>query len=131
MTFVMLCLLVLPLIAWAQATSASPFDPALLFTYLWVVGISAMGGLASFYRKVKSGHTRWANLAELVGELVISASAGLITYWLTRWAGVNDWAAAAMVGISGHMGSRAFFLFEKVFEQWVERVFGATTKKEG
>lgn len=113
--------------AFAQARDKGPFDPALFFTYAWVVVISMAGGLAHFYRKVRSGQTRAFNLTELVGELVTSAVAGVITFFLCRWAGVSDWAMAAFVGIVGHMGSRALFLLERVFERWAVRTFGATT----
>lgn len=112
---------------WAQAAALAdkgPFDPSLFVTYGWVVLISMLGGFASFYRKVKSGQARWFNFAEFVGELITSALAGLITFLMCRWAGVNDWLMAALVGIAGHMGSRALFLLEKCFERWAERTFG-------
>lgn len=102
-----------------------PFDPALLATYLWVVGISVLGGVASFYVKVKRGQARAFNLAELVGEIVTSAVAGLITFWLCTSASLSPWLTAAFVGIAGHMGSRALFLLEKVLERWLDR-FGVS-----
>ena len=130
----LLLLVCLPLVALAQASPRSPFDPALFMTYLWVLAIAGLGGFASFYRKVKLGMSRWANLAELVGELTISALTGLITFWLGTAASLNEWVTAAMVAISGHMGSRAFFLFEKAFGTWLERVldriFGVTPRQE-
>lgn len=115
--------------AWAQVVRTSdhgPFDPALLATYAWVIGVSMLGGIASFYGKVKSGHARWVNLGEFLGELVTSAIAGLITYWFCRAAGVNEWWMAAFVAIAGHMGTRALFMLEKVLERWAAR-FGVTS----
>lgn len=114
--------------AWAQVVRTSdngPFDAALIVTYGWVVGVSLAGGIASFYGKVKQGHARWVNLGELVGELVTSAIAGLITYWLCRASGVGEWWAAAFVAVAGHMGTRAMFLGERVLERWAAR-FGVT-----
>jgi hypothetical protein len=108
----------------AASGDRGPFDPALFATYGWVLGIAMLGGAAQFYRKVKAGQARAFNLAELIGELVTSAIAGLITFWLCRWAGVNDWAMCAMSAIAGHMGSRALFLLEQVFERWLNRTFG-------
>lgn len=102
-------------------TTGGPFDPALLVTYGWVVLISLLGGVASFYGKVKAGKTRWINLGEFVGELCTSALAGLLMYWMCRWSGLNEWLTAAFVGVAGHMGSRALFLLEKVLERWLER----------
>lgn len=107
--------------AWSQVVRTSdngPFDPALFMTYGWVVCVSLLGGIASFYGKVKQGHSRWINLGELIGELVTSAIAGLITYWLCRWSNVNEWMAAALVAVAGHMGTRALFMSERLLERW-------------
>ncbi len=126
----MIALLVLAILAlvafdaWAQASARTPFDPALLVTYTWVIALAMMGGMANFIRKVKRGEARPFNLVELVGELVISASAGIITYFLCQWAGVNEWLTAALVGISGHAGSRFFFMGERALERWLDRLFG-------
>ncbi|MBU0592432.1 MAG: phage holin family protein [Gammaproteobacteria bacterium] len=87
--------------------------------YAWVFALSAWGGVVSFIRKVNAGAARSWNLMELMGELVTSAFAGLITFWLCESAGISPLITACMVGISGHMGSRAIFQFEK----WAERKF--------
>jgi hypothetical protein len=116
--------------AWAQSATRNgggPFDLALLTTYAWVFLISMLGGVASFWRKVKSGQARWFNFAELVGELFISAFAGLLTFFVASWARLDMWMIAALSGISGHMGSRALFLLERVFERWADRIFGPDT----
>lgn len=110
----------------AQVTDAraGPFDVKLLATYGWIIGISILGGVASFYQKVKKGQARWINLGELFGELATSALAGVLTYWVCRYAGLSEWLTAAFIGIGGHMGSRALFLLEKMLERWFERVSG-------
>lgn len=84
-----------------------------LITYLWVTGLAAWGGLVNFYRKVKSGETRAFNVTELIGEIVTSAFAGLITFWLCEAAQIHPLVTAALVGISGHMGSRAIYQLER------------------
>ena len=109
--------------AWAQAVARSPFDPALLWTYAWVIGISALGGLAAFYRKVREGKARAFNVVELVGEFVVSAFAGVVTYWFCQAGAVNEWLTAAFIGIAGHMGSRAIFIFEQALERWYVKAF--------
>lgn len=91
-----------------------------IITYLWVVGLSAWGGLVSFTRKMKDGRTRAFNIAEFIGEIVTSAFAGIITFWLCEAAGISPLITSALVAISGHMGSRAIFQFEK----WAESKFG-------
>ena len=110
--------------AWAGTDHGGPFDPALLGAYAWVLGIAMLGGLAQFYRKVRMGQARAFNFAELIGELVISAFAGVITFWLCKSTGLNAWLTAAFVGISGHMGSRAIFMGEQVLESWYGRIVG-------
>jgi hypothetical protein len=91
-----------------------------LITYAWVTALAAWGGLVNFYRKVKSGETRVFNLIELVGEIATSAFAGLITFWLCEAAQFNPLVTAALVGISGHMGSQAIYQLER----WAQVRFG-------
>lgn len=113
--FVSLVLLLCGLAYATEKTQQSPETIALI-TYFWVILIASLGGFVSFMRKVKSGHARAWNFAEFVGEIATSAFAGILTYWLCEWSGFQPLLTAAMVGISGHMGSRAVFLIEKFVE---------------
>lgn len=88
-------------------------------TYSWVALLSAWGGAVSFIRKRQAGMIRPFNIVEFIGELFTSALAGIITFWLCEWSGVDPLVTAALVAISGHMGSRALFQFEK----WAETKF--------
>lgn len=90
-----------------------------IITYLWVGGLAAWGGLISFLRKRREGKARPWNIMELVGELFTSAFVGIITFWLCEAAGMHPLLTAALIGVSGHMGSRAMFHFEK----WAENRF--------
>lgn len=90
-----------------------------LLTYLWVAGLSAWGGLVNFWGRCKTGTSRAFNFFELIGELVTSAFAGVLTFWLCEAAGINGLITAALVGICGHMGSRAIFQLEK----WAQSKF--------
>lgn len=83
-----------------------------LLTYAWVFLLSILGGVVSFMRKLHEGHTRAFNFVEFMGELVTSAFAGVITFWLCESSGVSPLITAALVGVSGHAGSRAIFLLE-------------------
>lgn len=85
-------------------------------TYLWVFGLSALGGAVSFLRKVKDGHARAWNFAEFFGEIFTSAFAGVMTFYLCEWSGFAPLATAAFVGIAGHMGSKAIAHLESFFE---------------
>ena len=83
-----------------------------LITYSWVFALAICGGIINFYRKLQSGQSRMFNIAELIGEIVTSGFAGVITFWLCENSQISPLVTAALVGISGHMGSRALFLFE-------------------
>lgn len=83
-----------------------------LITYLWVLGVASMGGIAGYVRKVKAGSAEKFSIMEVVGEMFISGFTGLITFWFCESAGIDPLLTAAFVGISGHMGSRAIALFE-------------------
>lgn len=85
-------------------------------TYMWVIGLSALGGAVAFARKVKEGHARAWNFAEFFGEICTSAFAGVMTFYLCEWSLMSPLLTAALVGIAGHMGSRAIFLLEKAAE---------------
>jgi hypothetical protein len=91
-----------------------------LLTYVWVFALSAWGGFVSFWRKLKDGKARPFNIMELVGELFTSAFAGVITFWLCQAAALDGLLTAALVGISGHMGSRAI----AQMENWASKRFG-------
>lgn len=84
-----------------------------LLTYFWVFGLSTWGGISSFLRKRREGAVRPFNFTELVGEIVTSAFAGVLTFYLCEAADINQLWSAALVGISGHMGSRAIFNIER------------------
>jgi hypothetical protein len=94
-------------------------------TYGWVMLLSAWGGLVSFLRKQKAGKVRAFNITEFLGELMTSALAGLITFWLCEWSNTSPLLSAALIAISGHMGSRALFQFES----WAESKFGLAEKR--
>ena len=83
-----------------------------LLTYAWVFGLAMLGGAASFVRRVRSGQSKYSNIIELIGELVVSAFAGLVTFFLCRSAGFDEMLTAAFIAISGHMGTRIIFKFE-------------------
>lgn len=83
-----------------------------LFTWIWVVLLSSVGGAVNFFRKIKSKHSRAFNVVEFIGELTTSAFTGVITYLLCMHAEFGSLLTAALVGISGHMGSRLLFQFE-------------------
>ena len=88
-------------------------------TYGWVFGLAILGGVVSFMRKLQDGHARAFNFIEFIGEIVTSAFAGVITFWLCEHSNLSPLMTAALVGVSGHMGSRAIFMAEK----WLAKQF--------
>jgi predicted CDP-diglyceride synthetase/phosphatidate cytidylyltransferase len=100
----------------AAAGARDPFDYS-FWTYVWVLLLSAFGGLVNFSHKIQDGRTSPFRLTEFIGELVTSAFAGLLTFWLCESAGIDKLISAVLIAISGHMGSRAIFRFER----WLER----------
>ena len=112
------------LFAFAQERKeASPFDYSAL-TYLWVVAWAALGGFVNFMRKIRAGAVRSFNLTELAGEIITSAFVGLLTFWMCKATGIGELTSAILIGVSGHMGSRAIFGFEK----WAESKFPVIDK---
>lgn len=75
----------------------------------------------NFVRKLQQGHVRAFNFVEFIGEIVTSAFAGVITFWLCENANMSPLLTAAFVGVSGHMGSRAIFMAEN----WLKTKFPA------
>ena len=86
-------------------------------TYAWVLGLSALGGFVSFMNKLKEGKTRVFNIVEFMGEIATSAFTGVITFWLCENAQFSPLITAALVGVSGHMGSRAINLIEELLSK--------------
>lgn len=86
-----------------------------LITYAWVMGLSIVGGLVSYMHKLRIGSPRAFSVLEFAAELVTAGFTGVITFWLCESSGISPLMTAVLVGISGHMGSRAIILFEKFF----------------
>lgn len=97
-----------------EPTSIVDKDPSNipLLTYAWVLMLSLLGGIASFMQKLKAGHTRVFNVVEFIGECFVSALVGMITFFLCESAEISHMKSAALVAISGHMGSKAMKLLE-------------------
>lgn len=83
-------------------------------TYLWVIGLSLWGGVVSYARKIKNKQTPRFSINEAIGEMATSGFIGVITFYLCEFADLDRLVTAAMVGISGHAGSRAIFQIENL-----------------
>lgn len=94
-----------------------PFAAKNLIPTLWMACVAAAGALLSFHQKVRLKKARWINVTELIGEIIVSAIVGIVTFWILRGYGINEWLTAGGVAITGHMGSRAIFLAEQFLEK--------------
>lgn len=102
--------------------NASPSSDPLelpLKQYGLVLAVALLGGVVSFYTKVRAGHVAAWNVFHLIGEMATSAFAGLLAFWLCAYMDIPQLLTVAVVGISGHMGARAIALFEN----WAQRRF--------
>ena len=86
-------------------------------TYLWVFGLASWGGIANYIRKVRSGQSETFSIMEIIGEVCISAFAGVLTFWMCELSSMPPLLTAAFVGVSGHMGSRGIALLEDGFKR--------------
>lgn len=103
-----------------QVTEAAK-DPTSysLLTYAWVFALSAWGGTVRFIRKVKAGDmTLKQALKSWIGELITSAFAGVLTFYLAEAAGISQLWTAVLVGVAGHMGARSLEPLEALYKRW-------------
>lgn len=78
-------------------------------TYAYVFVLACFGGIASYIQKLKNGYCRFS-ITELIGKLFISAFVGVVTFFLCEAATIDKLYSAAIIGLSGHMGSKAIIL---------------------
>lgn len=94
-------------------------------TYIWVVLLSGTAGAVRHLHEIRTMRKKF-KLWVLVLEIATSALVGLLTYFFCRWANLNEWLSAMMVGVSGHAGARAMMLLEPI----QRRIFGAASDKD-
>lgn len=94
-------------------------------TYVWVLLLAIWGGVVHFIQRLKRGEAKAHNIVELIGEVVISAFVGVVTFYLCELSNFPQILTAALVAISGHMGTRALFVFERAIEKIIKNKVGA------
>ena len=121
--------LLLPLTLHAQTILKTPVSYSLQ-EYGIVLGTALLGGMASWYMKVRRGEILVWNLAALIGELCVSAFAGLIAFWLCEYANFNPLLTSAIVGMSGHAGAKGLNWLEVMGQRVVEKKLGIEQPKD-
>jgi len=86
-------------------------------TLVWVIGISVWGGTVSYLYKIEKASLPFS-LIKLLIELITAAFVGVITFLMCQASNISLPITAALVGISGHMGTRALFILEKKYEDF-------------
>ena len=87
-----------------------------------MLGLALFGGFASWWAKVRKGEMAYWSLSGLIGELTISAFAGVIAFFGCEYLSLGPLLTPAVVGIAGHMGGRAIALLERAGERRLGRV---------
>ncbi|WP_338496128.1 phage holin family protein [Delftia tsuruhatensis] len=121
--------LVVPIAVWAQSTVKTPLSYTLQ-EYGIVLGTALLGGLASWWMKVRRGEILAWNLSSLIGELCVSAFAGLVAFWLCEYFALNPLLTSAIVGMSGHAGAKGLIWVESAGQKVLEKKLGIDKPKE-
>jgi len=113
--------------AYAQDQLKSPLSYSLR-EYGVILGIALLGGLASWYSRVRKGETDMLNFSSLIGELAISAFAGLISFWICESLDLSPLITAAVAGMAGHAGGNGISWLERLGKNYAERRMGVSGK---
>lgn len=113
------------------AMAQSPKDPLEYPIKHWgfILLMALLGGLASWYNKVKKGEVAATNIFALTGEFVVSALAGLLAFLICDYFNVPIGITGAMAGLSGHAGARALAVGEVLLQRFVEKRLGIEATK--
>lgn len=90
--------------------------------YFWFLILAIWGGTANYISRVNKNDMKFSTV-ELIGEWSISGFAGIITALICQALEINMMLSYAMVGIAGHAGGRAIFVFESVFQDKIKKWF--------
>lgn len=122
-TLALLACLLWPHAAWAQAVTKDPLSYSIR-QYGLVLFLSLLGGLASWYAKVRKNELPATSLFALVGELATSAFSGLLAFFVCEGLDLPPLYTAAVVGVAGHMGNKAITWAETALKRRGERLLG-------
>lgn len=117
--------LVFPVLAQANDTLKSPLSYSLR-EYGVILGIALLGGFARWYRGVRKGEVDAFNFSALIGELAVSAFAGLVTFWICESFSLSPLITAAAAGMAGHAGGSGITWLERAGKRYAEKRFGLT-----
>jgi len=82
-----------------------------IIPFLLAIALSALGGIVSYMNRIDK-HGLAFSFFRLAIEILTSGFVGIISFMLCDAAGFGWSTTAAIVAISGHMGTRALFMIE-------------------
>jgi hypothetical protein len=91
-----------------------------VLTFAWVVGLSLMSGLATYFNRLCHGEKLASPYITFFMDLIYCQMAGLITYFLAISAGSDGLLTAALVSAGSHMGARLIFAVESLVMKTVD-----------
>lgn len=97
---------------------------------LYVIVLSIWAGTVGTIRRVRKGEIPFFSLREWVGDISISGFIGILTFFLCKYVGINEYLSAFFISISAHMGARAIAIFEKLWVEKLVQITGITIDKE-
>lgn len=119
------------LLIWASANAAGAETVGIkdplnypLKQYIFILAISLLGGLVGWYSKVRRGQLQATNLMSLIGELCTSALSGLLAFYVCEYLNFVPVLTAAIVGVAGHMGTRAITWAEETLKRRADGIAG-------
>ena len=95
--------------------------------YLWFLILAIWGSTVSYLSKLQKRRKKFS-IIELVMEWIVSGFVGAIAIMLCLRAGVDVYMTGAIVGISGHMGSKAIVMIEMFVLRFAGK-YGINSKK--
>lgn len=87
--------------------------------YALILFLAMLGGVVSWYTKVRKGELAAWNVSSLVGEMTTSAFAGLMAFYFCEYMNYPPLLTAAVAGIAGHMGTRGIAWAEGLLQRRV------------
>lgn len=87
-----------------------------IWPYVWTILLSAWGGIVNYIDETEKQKKPW-NWRELLFDVVTSSFAGVLTYLFCQAANIHGPMAAVLIGVSGHMGTRALASFQNLYRR--------------
>lgn len=84
-----------------------------LAAHALAIAIALWGGLISYARSIIGGRRAFSWL-DMTIELLSSAFAGLLAYWVALGAGLDGYIAGAVAGVAGHAGTSSLYLLRRI-----------------